>query len=415
MRDSLYRNSIFLLLNMGVTAISGFLFWIIAAHLFSTVNVGKATALYSAVGLIGALSNLGLARTVVRFLAKSEDKSRDIVTKIILSILGALFFSLLISIFLPHFKFRNASLLLVATLCISGVVFTLKNLLDSIFIALRSSSDTLIENSVTNTTRLVLLFVFASSGYLGIFISQIAGAFLALIAGVIILVSKHGIILTSKPSTTTMAGLWSFSIGSYLNDLVGGLPSTVVPLLVVTKLGPTSSAYWYISMQVATVLFLICASINQSLFAEAAYQEDTLLVHTKKAAKAMSAIVVPLAVVVIVLAPKILGIFGAQYQEATSALRLLTLSSLLVAGNYITGTILNIFKKIWYLTIVNAVNLGVVVVGVALLGTNLNRIAEIWLIGEVVNIVLFGGGVLYALSKKKPIGELLACEEPANV
>jgi O-antigen/teichoic acid export membrane protein len=49
--DSFYRNSTFLLINMGVATLSGFLFIIICAHLYSQADFGYATALFGALGV----------------------------------------------------------------------------------------------------------------------------------------------------------------------------------------------------------------------------------------------------------------------------------------------------------------------------------------------------------------------------
>ncbi|HUD10350.1 MAG TPA: oligosaccharide flippase family protein, partial [Candidatus Saccharimonadales bacterium] len=110
MNDSFYRNSIYLLLNMGIGALTGFIFWIIAAHLYSTTNVGKATALMAVISLISSLASLGLAKTVIRFLAKSKNVSEDIITKVLLTIISAIVFSIVIEFFLPYFKISHISI-----------------------------------------------------------------------------------------------------------------------------------------------------------------------------------------------------------------------------------------------------------------------------------------------------------------
>ena len=73
--DSLYKNSMFLILNAGVMALFGFIFWNIAARLFTVAEVGMASALISAMGLIVALSTLGFNVALIRFLPKSKKKS----------------------------------------------------------------------------------------------------------------------------------------------------------------------------------------------------------------------------------------------------------------------------------------------------------------------------------------------------
>jgi O-antigen/teichoic acid export membrane protein len=401
MGDSLYRNSIYLLSNMGITAITGFAFWIIAAHLFTTANVGKATALIAAISLVASLSSLGLTRTVIRFLTKSDNRSQDIATKIFLSIVAAIFFSILVSFFLPHLRINHVSKWIILLLIVSGVITVLKNLLDNIFIAFRASHHTLIENTTANVSKLFLLILMTSMGYVGIFVSQVGAALLALFVCLFLLSSRHGINFRVKPSIGTMSGLWSFSIGSYMNDIIGFLPNTLIPLILIHQIGPTNAALWYIAMQIYMILFLIGQSVSESFLAEASHKEEHLRDYAIRATKSLYAALIPAILSVIIFAPIILEIFGAEYRQAVPLLRILAITSIMVAGSFIGGTVLTIFKKIWYLAITNVVNAVVVIGGCLTFGSSLDRFGSIWFVGEAVNLLLFGTGALYVMQRRQ--------------
>ena len=77
---SLYRNSIFLIASTFFGAGTGFIFWIIAARLYSTEDFGLASAMISAIGLISSLSVLGLNIGLIRFLSEIKDRSSLIST-----------------------------------------------------------------------------------------------------------------------------------------------------------------------------------------------------------------------------------------------------------------------------------------------------------------------------------------------
>jgi O-antigen/teichoic acid export membrane protein len=401
MGDSLYRNSIYLLSNMGITAITGFAFWIIAARLFTTAEVGKATALIAAISLVASLSGLGLTRTVIRFLTKSNNRSQDIATKIILSIFAATVFSIIISFFLPHLRISHVSRWVILLFIASGIISVLKNLLDTVFIAFRASHHTLIENTTANVSKLCFIFLMTSMGYIGIFVSQIGAALLAVLVCLFLLSSRHEINFRAKPSIQTMSGLWSFSIGSYMNDIIGFLPNTVIPLLVIHQIGATNAALWYIAMQIYMILFLIGSSVNESFLAEASHKEEHLRDYMIRATKGLYAALIPAVLFVIIFAPMILGIFGEEYRQAVPLLRILALTSIMVAGSFIAGTVLTIFKKIWYLAITNVANAVVVIGGCLTFGKSLDSFGSIWFIGEVVNLLLFGIGALYILQRKQ--------------
>jgi len=78
--DSLYRNSIFLMLSTGVMAVFGFFFWITNARLYSSEQVGIGTTLISIMTLISSFSILGLGNGLIRYLPTSERKNKKINT-----------------------------------------------------------------------------------------------------------------------------------------------------------------------------------------------------------------------------------------------------------------------------------------------------------------------------------------------
>jgi len=63
--DSLYKNSIYLMLSTAVMAFFGFFFWIINARLFKPEQVGIATTLISVLTLISTFSILGLGNSLI--------------------------------------------------------------------------------------------------------------------------------------------------------------------------------------------------------------------------------------------------------------------------------------------------------------------------------------------------------------
>ena len=74
--DQMLRNSLYLILNMGVQAALGFGFWIIAARFFSTTSIGQASSLISASTLISFSGLLGLNTALVKFLPTSRQRNR---------------------------------------------------------------------------------------------------------------------------------------------------------------------------------------------------------------------------------------------------------------------------------------------------------------------------------------------------
>jgi O-antigen/teichoic acid export membrane protein len=86
--DSLYRNSSVLLVNLGITSITGSLFWSICARLYPPSEVGHATALLAALNLALALSTIGMHRTIIRFFHGAESR-QHLLSSSLAIVLGA--------------------------------------------------------------------------------------------------------------------------------------------------------------------------------------------------------------------------------------------------------------------------------------------------------------------------------------
>jgi len=68
--DPLFKNAYFLMFSSHTSAGSGFFFWLIAARFYSTADIGLASAIISAMGLISMLLLLSFDISLVRFLPK---------------------------------------------------------------------------------------------------------------------------------------------------------------------------------------------------------------------------------------------------------------------------------------------------------------------------------------------------------
>jgi len=108
MHDPLFKNAFFLMLSYISTAGFGFVFWMLAAKLYSASDVGIATGIISSMTLIINFSRLGLDFSIIRFFAL-HDKCKVFNTSTIISTFTALIFG---SIFLTSINFFSSELLL---------------------------------------------------------------------------------------------------------------------------------------------------------------------------------------------------------------------------------------------------------------------------------------------------------------
>src|SRR5260370_11540198 len=68
--DSLLRNSIYVMSSTAVTATSGYLYWMMATHIYHPADVGLASALVATVMLASTGASLGAVPTLIQVLPR---------------------------------------------------------------------------------------------------------------------------------------------------------------------------------------------------------------------------------------------------------------------------------------------------------------------------------------------------------
>jgi O-antigen/teichoic acid export membrane protein len=160
----------------------------------------------------------------------------------------------------------------------------------------------------------------------------------------------------------------------------------VVPIIVINKLGAKNSAFFYVALSIASLLYVIPLAINRSLFAEGSNDESTLRDHVIKTVKLTSGLLLLGNLSLIILGRPILYIFGKSYAEASfKLLVLLALSSFFIAIIGVIGTVLNIKHKIIQMAVMNIICfLLVVVMCVISVGGGLLAVGKGWLLGQIL-------------------------------
>jgi O-antigen/teichoic acid export membrane protein len=407
-RNALLSNSINLMTSAGITAIFGFVFWTAVAHTFHADTVGLATTLLSMSALLSLLGLAGFDTTLVRFLPKSTHKNEQINNSIIITALASIIlsglFCALVPVISPKLAFVDHAPLYML-LFIMGTVFTTWNTLtNAALIAYRRTSFVVIINIIFSAVKMALPFVIRDGGPMTIFtfalIAQIVNVALSVAVLMRYFEYKPAIALNMDIIRKTRR----FSGVVYLANIFNLIPDSILPLIVVNKLGAASAAYFYIAFTLANLLYTIAFATTQSLLAEASHDEEHIARHIRHSLVITTALLVPATLALIVLCPIILHIFGHTYSHgATSLLRILSLSSIGVMLYSALGAFFKLrhnLRAILLTTIVNAVviiSLSLVFVG----PFGLNGIGWAWLIGTWASVGM-AGWCLTAASTKSP-------------
>jgi O-antigen/teichoic acid export membrane protein len=372
----------------------GFFFWMINARLFTPEQVGLATTIISAMGLITSFSLLGLNNGLIRYLPMSERKNDKISTCFLVTALAIIIISVIFLVglktFSPRLFFIRENLPYALFFIFFMLISSSSNIIESVFIAFRNTKYILIQGTIFSILKLILPFSLVALGAYGIFSSWMLALTTASSVSFIVLIKKFGFKPRLVINTNIIKKIGRFSFGNYIAGFLGGLPTMILPLMITNLINPEKTAYYYMAMMIASLLFIIPQATTQSLFAEGSHDGKELKQHVKKAARIILLILIPAILITLFLGKYILLAYGKNYShEGLRFLQLLALSSIFVSFNSIFGTILKIEHKIIELIFISLLS-AILIIGLSylfinrgLLGVGLAWIAGNMLIGGI--------------------------------
>jgi O-antigen/teichoic acid export membrane protein len=184
-----------------------------------------------------------------------------------------------------------------------------------------------------------------------------------------------------------------YSFANYLAGFIGGLPTLLLPLIILNNLSPETAAFYYIAMMIANLIFIIPSAASQSLFAEGSYNEDNLKPQIKKSIKITCLLLIPAIIITVFVGKYVLLLFGKAYSaEGFRFLQILAFSGIFVASNSIFSSIWRIKKKMRQIIVRGAIG-AIITLSLSYLfisqGLGLLGIGYAWLIGQVGITLLY--------------------------
>jgi O-antigen/teichoic acid export membrane protein len=389
--EALVRNAIALIISSGGSAVVGIVFWIVAARIYTTAEIGKATAEIAAMLLLATLAQLSFGSIFERFLPVAGANTHSFVRRAY--VISVLFGLVLAVVYVTlHFgsSFLPNSLGWKVLFVTSVVLWTIFALQDSVLIGLRSSPWVAVENIAFGVVKLLIL-------PLGVVIMSSQGIFLAWTAPVlpaIVAVSwylfRHRIpqhtrasrSTESLPSTRSLFVLASAQYASLLTSVF--LPS-IVTLIVIQRLGPVANAHYYLPSMIFTNLGQFFMGIVRSFLVEATGEPTALRRHANSTIRALIVVLVPSVVLGFVFAPDYLRLFGTSYAtHGTTLMRMLLISLLGSSVMMFYSAFAWLDQRVWWMTARNVASslvflalvyglighLGINAIGVAMLANS---------------------------------------------
>lgn len=392
---ALFRNAYALMAATVLSSVLGMGFWAVAARLYDTDTIGRASAAISAMLLLCNAAQLNLSVGMMRFLPVSRGTERRVIlvsytVAACAGLVAATGFLLIAPAVSGQVSFLRDSG--VSTLFLVGVVtWVVFSLQDSALTGIRATLWVPVENVVFGLLKLALLVVLATAlASTGILTAWVVSMLVMLVPVNWLIFVKLLPRSGSAAPEARAPGLGEMArfIGvDYVGTLLSHLSSTALPLLVIALAGPKESAVFFVAWTISAGLDFIATGTASSFLVEGASREDHVHSYRRAAARRASILLLPAVVLTSVLAGPLLSVFGHEYRAARWALVLLAVAAVPRMFLLLRISFLRIQRRIRTVVLLQALGcvsmLGLSALGLSLGGGSL-AVAASWLTTEVL-------------------------------
>jgi O-antigen/teichoic acid export membrane protein len=337
----LLRGAYSLVANTAVTSVLGMGFWVAAARLYSSIEVGRDTVLISVMIELSTVCQLNMGNGIVRFLPDFGERTARVLGSVYaLAGMAALIVGSAFILVAPHISHQLAYLGDEVTLAVGFVaalvLWGLFTLQDAALTATRRAPWIPIENGLFGILKLAVLPIFLLVGAAnGVYLAWVLPMALLLVP-VNLLVFRRAIpehlaggVRESSIRRLGLRRVVRFLAQDYLASIFTQATLTVLPLLVISILGAKQSAYFAMPFTIVMAFDTFAYSACTSLVVEATLEREKLGVLTKVFVRRVLALLMPGAALLALAAPLVMLPFGHAYAEhGVGVLRLLLCASI---------------------------------------------------------------------------------------
>lgn len=354
-RIYLYRNASILYAARLVSVFIGFLFWVLAAKLYTIEDVGSATAIISSVSLIALFSTLGLDVTIIRYIP-SKNKNSIFSTCLMLMTLSAI---ILGTIYIYFINYISPELAHIKQITYYGFVLLLYIVANSIFaamsqvfVAMRKAEHYLYQNIILGV-RLVFIYILSFLGSFGIIVS-IGFAYMLASAFSLILLYKLSIKFILKLDKQFVRNAYIFSSRNYISNILFNSPAFILPIIILNLLGGEETAKYYMAFMVYNLVMIAADALSVSLFVEGCYGEN-LKKNAIRSVLANYLFLIPSVSFIFLYGDLILSFLGPDYVGSFGLLKIFVISSFLVSIYSLFIPIQNVKMNVERIVILNLI------------------------------------------------------------
>ncbi|MFC5148553.1 lipopolysaccharide biosynthesis protein [Streptomyces aureoversilis] len=325
----LFRNAFALMLNTGISAVLGLGYWLIAARYYTEEAVGQGSAAIAAMKLLAGLTAVTLTGGLARFIPVAGRTTGKLVFRTyagssLLVASAACVFLLTLGSWGPSYHFLNGSLngLGFVAAVIAWSVLTLQ---DGVLTGLRRALWVPVGNTVFSAVKLALLVALAATlPTSGVFVSWVVSIAVSVLPlGWLVfrrLVPRHVAATEAVARPASYREMGRFLAGDYTGSLFSLAVVYLVPVIIASQVSSEDNAYFYITTTIGGTVNLLAINMGASLTVEGSHDPARLAENCRAALRRMATIMVPVCLLLFLLAPYILRVFGPGYAQAATPL-----------------------------------------------------------------------------------------------
>lgn len=334
--DPMKRSALALAANSAVSSVLGFAYWITAARFYDPAVVGETAALISTFQLLATVAELNLNNTLIRFLPTAGPRAVSFAARAYLTVVAMSLAIALLAVPAVRDMSLAAHILALGPLGIAIVLVSVPSwslfaLQNGAAIGARAAGWVLTQNAIFGIVKLVLLVLFASSlARLGVFASWLVSMLLVLVMMTIVLfrrlLPRHGAEPHGDGPEASRKDITAFMTVDNLTLIATTAGIQLLPSLVVARASSAAAGYFYAAWAIHGAFDLALVNVANSLTVEGARNQGSLGRLVLVMLRRIAVLAIPIVAVVVVIAPVVLSLYGADY--AVEGAELLRLSAL---------------------------------------------------------------------------------------